>query len=89
MQVNTNSYGSKSGSMPMKPTAAGSTSASESQAFHPVPDPEPEPDPLQLEPEPAPDELLETEMDQRGDGTEAEGNEGHNSQPATPPISSS
>ena len=88
MQANTNnSYSSKSGSMPMKPTA-GNTSASESQAFQPVPDPEPESDPLQLEPDPALDELSEAETDQREDGTETEASDGHNSQPATSPLSS-
>ena len=79
--------------MPMKPTAAVSTSASESQAFQPVPDTEPESDPvLELESDPTPDE--EADRGQREHDAELvdsgglEGSETANSQPVTPPPSS-
>ena len=78
--------------MPMKPMAAVSTSASESQAFQPLPDPEPESDPVQeLESDPTPDE--EADRGQREHNAELvgssglEGSETANSQPVTPPSS--
>ena len=95
MQANTTNSYSKSGSMPMKPTAAVSTSASESQAFQPVPDPEPDSDPAQeLESDPGP-EVVDTEQIEHvienevsSDG-HLQGTEAANSRSVTPPSSSS
>ena len=69
--------------MPMKPMAAASTSASESQAFQPVPDPEPESDPAQeLESDPGADELV-ADTEEREDGMEVEDRDGHDERSET------